>query len=95
MSNENMNKSEFVSFIASGSRTSKAEAERMLNTVTNSIISAFSEGNSISIVGFGSFKIKPRAERDGRNPKTGAPMRISAYNQVVFSPGKNIKDSVK
>ena len=95
MSEKNMNKAEFVSFIASRGRSSKAEAERMLNTVTDGMISAFGAGNSISIVGFGSFKIKQRAARDGRNPKTGAQMRIAAYKQVVFTPGKSIKDSVK
>ena len=95
MSQKNMDKSDFVSFIASRSNTSKAEAERSLNTFIEATTAAFRSGNGLSVVGWGSFKIKQRAARDGRNPKTGEPMRIAAYKQVVFSPGKGIKDSVK
>jgi nucleoid DNA-binding protein len=89
----NMNKSELVSFIAELNDISKTEAEKTLNMITGAFVEALGSGHDISLVGFGAFKIKHRAAREGRNPKTGEKMNIGAYNQVVFSPGKTMKDS--
>jgi DNA-binding protein HU-beta len=89
---DNMNKSDFVSFIAEKNGCTKTESERMLNIITDSILESLATGRGISLVGFGAWKIKHRAARKGRNPKTGAEMNIPAYNQVVFSAGKTMKD---
>jgi DNA-binding protein HU-beta len=91
-SKDNFNKSDLVAFIAERNECTKTDAERMLNLITDSVLGALESGKSISLVGFGAWKIKPRAARVGRNPKTGVEMKIAAYNQVVFSPGKTMKD---
>ena len=88
-----MNKGELISLMAEGKGDSKAEAEKALNWVTNSIIDAISKGHDINLIGFGSFQIQKRAAREGRNPKTGEKMHIKAYNQPVFKAGKKIKDA--
>jgi DNA-binding protein HU-beta len=94
MTKNSMNKSDFVSFMASHNGCTKADAERMLNMVTDSIFGALESGSNIVFVGFGAWKIKHREARKGRNPKTGVEMNIGAYNQIVFSPGKAMKDKV-
>ena len=88
-----MNKAEFVGFIAEVGGISKAEAERSLNLVVDSIMKAVHKKMEISLVGFGSFHVQERAARDGRNPKTGAKMRIAAYKQPVFRAGKKLKEA--
>lgn len=94
MSDKNYNKAEFISLISEHTKTSKTEAEKMLNSIIESFKLAFSEGSGVSIIGFGAFKIKHRKERTGRNPQTGDPMTIKASNQLTFSVGKNLKDLV-
>jgi DNA-binding protein HU-beta len=88
-----MNKGEFVAFIAEGAGISKADAERALNLITDSVVTALSKGKDISLVGFGSFEVQKRKGRDGRNPQTGAQMFIPAYNQPVFRAGKKMKEA--
>lgn len=88
-----MNKSELVAFIANHSGGSKADAERALNLVVESVLAALKKGNDINLVGFGSFNIRKREARDGRNPKTGQKMRIAAYKQPVFRAGKKMKEA--
>ncbi|MDX1924266.1 MAG: HU family DNA-binding protein [Rickettsiaceae bacterium] len=88
-----MNKAEFVSFIASTHNSSKAEAERALNLVIQSFTDALAKGNSVNLVGFGSFSVQKRKAREGRNPKTGAKMHIAAYKQPAFKAGKKLKDA--
>lgn len=88
-----MNKSEFVALIAENSDIPKAEAERALNLVTENIIKALHKGKGINLVGFGSFNVLKRKARKGRNPKTGAPMDIKAFNQPGFKAGKKLKDA--
>lgn len=92
-SKSSMNKSEFVALMAEGSEISKAEAERALNLVTESVIKALKKGGEINLVGFGSYKVLERKAREGRNPKTGAKMQIKAFRQPVFRPGKKLKDA--
>jgi DNA-binding protein HU-beta len=88
-----MNKAEFVGFIADAAGTSKTEAEKSLNLITDAIVRALGDGMEINLVGFGSFSVQKRAAREGRNPKTGAKMRIQAYKQPVFRAGKKLKDA--
>jgi DNA-binding protein HU-beta len=87
-----MNKSEFVSFIASMHNCTKVEAEKALDMITGSVTSALGKGESISLVGFGSFAVTKREARMGRNPQTGASMKIPAYKLPSFKAGKGLKD---
>lgn len=86
-----MNKNEFVSFIAAENNISKTDAERALNMIVDSIMQAAQKGEGVSLIGFGAFDIKARPAREGRNPKTGEKMNISAYNQPVFKAGAKLK----
>lgn len=88
-----MNKGELVALMANYSGGSKAESERALNLVVNSVIQALEKGNDINLVGFGSFHIRKREAREGRNPKTGQKMQIAAYKQPVFRAGKKMKEA--
>ncbi len=88
-----MNKAEFIDFIAQHSGNSKADSERSLNLIVESISKALSGGDSVNLVGFGSFDVKDRPAREGRNPKTGESMRINAYKQPVFKVGKKLKEA--
>lgn len=88
-----MNKAEFVSFMASANDCSKADAERALNMVVESITQALSKGDSVGLVGFGSFGVQRRNAREGRNPKTGEKMHIAAYNQPFLKVGRKLKDA--
>ncbi len=87
-----MNKGEFVSFIAEKQNCTKADAERVIDTFTSSVISAIGEGREISLVGFGSFSVSKVAARSGRNPRTGDHIQIAAYNQPKFKVGQKLKD---
>ncbi|WP_316354001.1 HU family DNA-binding protein [Candidatus Trichorickettsia mobilis] len=88
-----MNKGELISLMAELSGNSKADAERALNSVTDSVIMALGKGHDINLVGFGSFQVQSRQAREGRNPKTGEKMHIAAYKQPVFKAGKKMKDA--
>ncbi len=88
-----MNKEEFVTFIAEKNKCSKADAARALNLIKDSIIAAMAKGQKITLVGFGTFYVQSRAARDGRNPKTGAAMKIKAYKQPAFKAGKQLKEA--
>lgn len=86
-----MNKGELIALIATQAKSSKADAERALNNVLDTIIVALEKGNEIHLVGFGSFRVQKRNAREGRNPKTGEKMKIAAYKQPVFRAGKKMK----
>lgn len=92
ISNNSMNKSEFVSFIAEKYNCTKADAEKSLNMITESFMSALAACDGVNLVGWGSLKKKHRKARVGRNPRTGKEINIAEYNQVLFSPGKTMKD---
>jgi DNA-binding protein HU-beta len=89
-----MNKSELVNAIAEASGLSKADAGRALDATTSSITDALKGGDSVSLIGFGTFAVKARAARSGRNPQTGATIQIKASNVPSFKAGKSLKDSV-
>ena len=89
-----MNKSELIDTIASEAGTSKADAARALNATTDAIISAMSSGDSVQLTGFGSFMVRDRAARIGRNPQTGATIQIKASKVAAFKAGKALKEAV-
>ncbi|WP_018277169.1 HU family DNA-binding protein [Teredinibacter turnerae] len=89
-----MNKSELVEAIAASADISKAAAGRALDAVTESIASALKEGDQVALVGFGTFLVKERAARTGRNPQTGDPIEIAAAKIPSFKAGKALKDAV-
>ncbi len=89
-----MNKSDLVSAIADESGLSKADATRALEATTSAISGALSNGGKVAITGFGSFLVRSRAARSGRNPQTGATIQISASKVPAFKAGKLLKESV-
>jgi DNA-binding protein HU-beta len=94
VANPLVNKAELVDHIAEQADISKAAAGRALNGLLEAIMSALCSGNSVSLLGFGTFSVKPRAARTGRNPKTGEPIQIAASNVALFKAGKVLKDAV-
>ena len=89
-----MNKAELIEAVADAADTSKAEASRTLDAVLDSIAGALSNGDSVALVGFGTFNVRERAARMGRNPATGETIQIAASKGVGFKAGKSLKDSL-
>ncbi|MGA7595298.1 MAG: HU family DNA-binding protein [Gallionella sp.] len=89
-----MNKSDLVDAIAKSADLSKAAAARALDATVDSIKKALKKGDTVSLVGFGTFKVGKRAARNGRNPRTGATIKIKAAKVPKFSAGKGLKDAV-
>lgn len=89
-----MNKAELVSSIAQKSDLSKKDAEKALNAVLESVEEALVKGEKVQLVGFGSFEVRERAERKGRNPQTKEEITIKASKSPIFRVGKALKDAV-
>jgi DNA-binding protein HU-beta len=89
-----VNKSELIDAVAESTDMSKAAATRAVDSVFDSITAALKAGDTVSLVGFGSFNVKARAARTGRNPQTGATINIAASKVPSFKAGKALKDSV-
>ncbi|MFY9329188.1 MAG: HU family DNA-binding protein [Georgfuchsia sp.] len=89
-----MNKSELVEIIAKEADISKAAAEKALSTTTAAIVKAVSKGDSVTLVGFGTFKSSKRAARIGRNPQTGKELKIAATTVARFTVGATFKAAV-
>ncbi|NOZ53712.1 MAG: HU family DNA-binding protein [Gammaproteobacteria bacterium] len=89
-----MNKQELVDAVAEGADISKAAAGRAVDTFISSISEALSNGEQVSLVGFGTFLVRERAARTGRNPRTGEPIEIKAAKNPSFKAGKALKDAV-
>ena len=89
-----MNKSELIEAIAQEAGISKAAAAKALDATTNAVTNALKNGDTVTLVGFGTFYVGERAERQGRNPKTGAPLTIAAANTPKFRAGKALKDAL-
>lgn len=89
-----MNKSELIEAIAASADIPKAAASRALDAMVESVTESLKKGDSVSLVGFGTFTVKERAARTGRNPQTGKPIQISAAKVPSFKAGKALKDSV-
>ncbi|MBQ4110267.1 MAG: HU family DNA-binding protein [Clostridia bacterium] len=90
-----MNKTELIAEIVKASGLSKKDSEAALNATIASITSALTKGDKVSLIGFGSFEVRTRAARTGKNPQTGAEIKIPATKAPVFKAGKALKDAVK
>jgi DNA-binding protein HU-beta len=89
-----MNKTELVDAMADSADISKAAAARALDGMIEAITGALKSGDQVSIVGFGSFVVRQRAARTGRNPQTGKEIEIKASRSPAFKAGKALKDAV-
>jgi len=89
-----MNKSQLIDAMAAGSEISKAAAKKALESLLESVGGALKGGGRVSLVGFGSWSVTRRAARDGRNPQTGATIKIAAKNVVKFKAGADLSSSV-
>ena len=89
-----VNKSELVDAVASATSLQRSQAERAVDVVIDSVVADVKAGNRVSIFGFGTFNPVSRAARTGRNPQTGAPVKIAASNNVRFAPAKAFKDAL-
>lgn len=89
-----MNKKELVDAIAAKTGASKADAERAVAALTEIISDALKNGDSLSLPGFGSFEVRDRSARTGRNPKTGEELKIAASKVPAFKPGATLKAAV-
>ncbi|MCP1110835.1 DNA-binding protein HU-beta [Lachnospiraceae bacterium PF1-21] len=89
-----MNKTELVAAIADQAGLAKKDSEKALKAFVDVVTSELKKGNKIQLVGFGTFEVSERAAREGRNPQTGATMKIAASKAPKFKAGKALKDAV-
>jgi DNA-binding protein HU-beta len=89
-----MNKAELVKRMAEIAGTTKVNAEKLLDAFMQAVEEALANGDKVVLVGFGSFQVVTRAEREGRNPKTGQPIKIAAKKVPKFVPGKRLEEAV-
>ncbi len=89
-----MHKEEFSKHIAQQHNITQKTAHDVIDTFTSSVIDAMGQSKEISLIGFGHFTISKVAARTGRNPRTGATLKIAAYNQPKFKVGQKLKDAV-
>lgn len=89
-----MNKAELVADVADRAGLTKRDAEKAVNAVVDSIEDALTKGDKVSLVGFGTFEVRTRAARTGRNPRTGQSLEISSSKVPAFKAGKALKDTV-
>ncbi|HST45919.1 MAG TPA: HU family DNA-binding protein [Luteimonas sp.] len=89
-----MNKNDLVQAVADESSLSRADATRAVDAVVAAVSKALKQGDTVSLVGFGTFLVRERAARTGRNPRTGDEIKIAASKNPVFKAGKALKDAV-
>ena len=89
-----MNKAELIDAVAEAADISKSSATRALDGALDAISNALKSGDQVTLVGFGTFSVRARAARTGRNPRTGEPIQIAASNAPGFKAGKALKDAV-
>lgn len=89
-----MNKADLINEVSQRANLSKKDSERAVNAVIQAIEDALVNGDKVSLVGFGTFEVRPRQARMGRNPQTGEAIEIPASKVPAFRPGKALKDSV-
>ncbi len=89
-----MNKTELTEAVAAATDLTKADAARAVDAVLGTITQTLASGDQVGIVGFGTFLVRDRAARTGRNPQTGAEIQIAAAKVPAFKPGKALKDAV-
>ena len=90
-----MNKSELIGAVSEKTEMSKKDTEKMVNAVLESIVDELARGEKVQLVGFGTFEVRERKQREGRNPATGETITIPALSVPVFKAGKAFKDKVK
>jgi len=89
-----MNKADVVDAVAEAADISKASAGRAVDALTEIVANALKGGDTVTLVGFGTFSVRKRAARSGRNPRTGETIQIKESSLPVFKPGKALKDAV-
>jgi DNA-binding protein HU-beta len=89
-----MNKSDLIDAIADSAGLSKADAGRALDALVKTVTKTLKKGDTVSLVGFGTFSVRKRAARTGRNPRTGETIKIKASKNPAFKAGKALKDAV-
>ncbi|KQW63500.1 HU family DNA-binding protein [Variovorax sp. Root411] len=89
-----MNKTDLITAIAADTNLSKADAARALDSTIENLSRALASGDTVQLIGFGTFAVASRPERTGRNPSTGEPMTIKASKAPKFTAGKALKDAV-
>lgn len=89
-----MNKAELVAKIADEAGITKTQANDALNAFTTTVQKTLKKGDKVTLVGFGTFSVTKRAARTGRNPRTGAPLKIKAKKVAKFKPGKELSDKI-
>ena len=89
-----MNKTELVAAVAEQADITKKDADKAITAFTEVVAKELRNGGKIQLVGFGTFEVSERAEREGRNPQTGETMKIAASKSPKFKPGKALKDEV-
>lgn len=90
-----MNKTELVNAVAEAAGLSKKDASSAVDAVFGTIQTALAKGEKVQLIGFGNFEVRERAAREGRNPQTGASIKIAASKVPAFKAGKALKDAVK
>ena len=89
-----MTKTEMIDAVAEAAELSKAAAGRAVDAMLDSVSGALQKGDQVTLIGFGTFLVRDRAARTGRNPQTGATINIKAAKVPAFKPGKALKDAV-
>ena len=89
-----MNKADFIEAVADGAELTKADAGRAVDAMVATITKALKKGDTVTLVGFGTFSVRKRGARTGRNPRTGETMTIKASSQPKLKAGKGLKDAV-
>lgn len=89
-----MNKTQLIEAVAAKTELTKKQAEAAVNATIASVVEALKAGDKVQLVGFGTFEVKERAARTGRNPQTGATIEIAASKAPAFSAGKAFKDAI-
>ena len=89
-----MNKADFIDKVADTAQLSKADATRAVDAVVATITNALKQGDTVTLVGFGTFAVRQRGARTGRNPRTGDEIKIAASMNPAFKAGKALKDAV-
>ena len=90
-----MTKQQLISLVADKANMTKVDAAKAVDAVSDVIMEAMSKGESLTWTGLGTFEVRSRAARMGRNPQTGAPLHIPASKTPAFKAGKSLKDAVK
>jgi len=90
-----MNKTELIAAVADGAKLSKKDAEAAVNAAVAAVTGALKKGDKVQLVGFGTFEVRKRAAKQGRNPQTGAVIKVPATKVPAFKAGKALKDAVK